>query len=443
MPPRRPREDNDQDDDFVERLARRRAAPVTKPQKSDGRVAPLTRQRAVSLTVNYRRMEHFRTNDPEKAIEGTVLKGGELDQKNIYRNRRGDILFTASQGPSHSSASFLSNVPMIDVTSCLNRWDKRYGIRVLGWAENPSASRGDADWGDGAGTCAGAGSGTIINNGPFHLVCGDHLYALPIPEVVEVNGVGYSANAVRGTGRGGNDDRADWTQKLVPQILPLKSRNMEAMLAGVSQRATTRLERALPLASAGVGEKLSGYVSEKQHFDASIEHGAQSSVPGFTAWGQMEWVKQTLCRMLRQLHGNTAANRGNIEAVLKAADRDGNALLAAYWKKHWDEFKRHNDPDSITRLHRGTGHWLLPVGYEELRLTVMQPAAPLPAFEAPQAGVVECEMVRRVHDLIGKLSQSQRYIVLNDIKTFEEECYVGMVISPEAASRDSVNIARG
>jgi len=431
MPPARARP-ADGEESFERRLTRRKTTPLTKPRASFGRVAPLTRQRAVSLTVFYSKMEQCRTKDPEKALPGTVVLGGEQAPELIYRHRRGDVLFTAAQGPSFSSASALSNVPLLEVTSVLNRWDRRIPIRVVGIAENPSASRGADDFfGNGAGTCAGNGSNTMINNGPYHLVHGDQLYGLVTPETVDVNGVTFSASAIRGTGAGGSGDRADWNQKLVLQIVPLKTRNFQALVEGSALRAAERLER-LTLS-------LGPWSAEKDQFFAALDYGPNSVVPGFAVWSRLEWSKQTLWLALRRHHYQANA-RADLYQVLVAVFRDAQQELAKYWKAHWDEFKRYNDPDSIARLHRNTGAWLLPVGYEDMRARVFGDPVPL-AASAPAANA-EDPMVAQLHDLGKLIAETQRYVVLNDLTPFFDQLWIGMVISPEAMPGSSVNIVR-
>lgn len=415
-----------------------------KPRESFGRVAPITRQNHVSVTVKYSKLEHCRTKDKKWAIEGTWIDDGEQQPELIYRARRGEVVIAPATGPSYSSMT-MSNLPVMEVTTTLNRLDKRIPYRVVGIAENPGASRGsEQSILDPFGVVQARGSNTIVNTGSYRHVYGDFAYALLIPETVKNGGVTYSGIAIRGTGNGGSGERANWNQKLLPRLIPLKTRSLHVLLNQLSAQVQDMLYKAWP--SNKIHQHVEQRADARHQFLQSFRAESIHYIPGLERWAELEFCVQSLNRVWDQYTANVNRD-GCLDALYRVYD-EGHALLHEYWTQQLEEFKLYNDPDSLVRLHCDSGKWLIPMGIQALdKLAERAPRAKEDLRGFKSAAEIENESSipkhhARVHRLRDYMKGTQDWLVANDCVTFMDNHYVGMVLSPEAMPGSEMNILR-
>jgi ABC-type antimicrobial peptide transport system permease subunit len=420
-----------------------------KPRLSDGRTARRAPQSHVSVTVRFDALNDLRVKRKEQALPNCWLDSGPQNQKTIEQVRRGDIAMTIMDAVPFSAETGLTNSATVFVN--LNNWSKNIPIRVVGIVENPSVGRGQADAKDCYGNIQVRGVNTINNQGKYTLVAGDHVYALMIPEIVDINGTIWSMNAIKGTGDGSGSHQ-DYNQKLVPQIIPLKHKDikqtLETMRHEVDERINVTWNRQLDEIS--VMDIWSGfYIDLRSH----LRPDKICLIPGMEQYCIFYFVMKSMERALRDLYNGV--DYLATQKLIKIIYTEGHKEIKSYWRETEKYLSALSNPDDLRRLGRGTGEWLVPVGILSIRNATKQVISAdidlkdLNKTFKSKEGLLrsQIEEVKQssyefIQTFIRILSFTLGWIESNDITQFMESCYVGMVTSAQCGPGQNFDMVR-
>jgi len=421
-----------------------------KPRLSDGRTSRRTPQSHVSVTVRFDPLDNIRAKRKEDCLPNCWIDNGPQDKRNIQQVRRGDIAMSLQDNVGARGLTGLTNSAV--VFTHLNNMSKNVKIRVVGIVENPSQHRGQSDGQDNFGNIMARGVNSIVNQGKYMLCCGDHVYALMVPEIIEVNGTTWSMNAIKGTGDG-NGSHADYNQKLVPQLIPLKFKDIKMTLDNI------RHEMDGQIVQVWEQQKLNSSVydiwtSNLTQLRTRLNSDTIAYIPSMETFCLLFFCDQSLERALNDLMNgiDKVQTIKLIEVIYQQAHKE----LREYWTSIEKQFSALSNPDDLRRLGRGTGEWLVPVGVLEIRnrmkrdvnvsLDLQSLSNPIPI---PQ-NITILEQIKKsetnAYNFISQLRQSLHYtcawIESNDMTQFLENNYVGCVQSAQAASGQQFDFIR-
>jgi len=421
-----------------------------KPRLSDGRTSRRAPQSHVSVTVRFDPLDNLRAKRKEDCLTNCWIDNGTQDKKNIQQVRRGDIAMTLQDNVSARGLTGLTNSAV--VFTHLNNWPKNIKIRVVGIVENPSQHRGQSDGQDNFGNIMSRGVNSIVNQGKYMLCCGDHVYALFVPETIVLNGTTWSMNAIKGTGDG-NGSHADYNQKLVPQLIPLKHKDIKLTLDTIRHEMDGLIVQ--------VWEKQTlnqsvydGWASNMTDLNTRLHSETTYLIPGSEMFCMLYYIDKSLERAMNDLMNNI--DKVQTIKLIEVIYQQGHKEMREYWTSVEKEFAALSNVDDLRRLGRGTGEWLVPTGVLEIHnrikrdvnVTLDLQTLSNPIVHPPNETILN--QIEKSKDnafsFISQLRQALHYtcawIESNDMTQFLENNYVGYVTSAQAPSGHQFDFVR-
>jgi len=446
---------------FVTPVRKRKADQIThlnssvidqrnKPRLSDGRTSRRTAQSHVSVTVRFDALENLRAKRKDQCLPNCWIDSGIQDKKNIQQVRRGDIALILQDSVPSRGLTGLTNSAV--VFTHLNNWPKHIPIRVAGIVENPSQNRGQTQGQDNFGNIMARGVNTIVNQGKYMLVCGDYVYALMVPETVDMNGVTWSMNAIKGTGDG-NGSHQDYNQKLVPQLIPLKHKDIRLLIDNIRTEISDHIVQVWETQKQN-NSVFDVWANEYNQLQSRLHSDINSLIPGMEEYSSLFFISKSLERALNDFFNGI--DKEKTKRLIKVVYAKGHEILRAYWKQAEKQFQALSNPDDMRRLARGTGEWLVPVGVLNIQKdmkrdvnididlnTLSNPVVIQPNMDiVSQTKLVETNAYSMISTLQQSLMHTCTWIESNDVVQFLENSYVGLVLSAQAASGESFDIMR-